>query len=106
MSFIASALSSEGRAEAGPWKQGAAEFEEDLPAVENTERVVVLLRLRDRNEIGSTFIRVLERYASDLEAIQGNLVLSGVSEHIYHQLQKTDLVDQLGQENIYNLDFK
>ena len=60
-----------------------------------------LLRLRDRDEIGSTFVRVLERYASDLEANQGKLVLSGVGEHIYHQLQKTELIDQIGQENIY-----
>ncbi len=80
---------------------GASEFEEDLPSVENTERAVVLLRLRNRDEIGSTFIRVLERYASELEANQGKLVLTGVGEHIYHQLQKTDLVDQLGEENIY-----
>jgi len=80
---------------------GASEFEEDLPSVENTERAVVLLRLRNRDEIGSTFIRVLERYASELEANQGKLMLSGVSEHIYHQLQKTDLINQIGQENIY-----
>jgi len=80
---------------------GASEFEEDLPSVEDTERAVVLLRLRNRDEIGSTFIRVLERYALELEARQGKLVLTGVGEHIYHQLQKTDLVDQLGEENIY-----
>ncbi len=80
---------------------GAAEFEEDLPAVENTERAVVLLRLRGRDEIGSTFMRVIARYASNLNANQGKLVLVGVSEPVYHQLEKTGLLDEMGQENVY-----
>jgi SulP family sulfate permease len=80
---------------------GAAEFEEDLPEVEKAERPVVLLRLRGRDEVGSTFMRVIARYASSLNANQGKLLLVGVSEPVYHQLQKTGLIDQLGDENIY-----
>ncbi|MGW8251305.1 MAG: STAS domain-containing protein, partial [Anaerolineales bacterium] len=80
---------------------GVAEFEEDLPALENTEKAVVLLRLRGREEIGSTFIRVIGRYASNLKSKRGKLVLVGVSEPVYHQLDKTGLLDELGQANIY-----
>jgi len=80
---------------------GAAEFEEDLPSVENSGRAVVLLRLRDMNEIGSTFMGVIRRYASSLEAIQGKLVLVGVSEPVYRQLEKTGLLDELGEDNVY-----
>jgi SulP family sulfate permease len=80
---------------------GATEFEEDLPEVGNAERTVVLLRLRGRDEIGSTFQRVLTRYAANLKANQGKLVLVGVSEHVYHQLQKTGLLEALGKENVY-----
>ena len=80
---------------------GAAEFEEDLPAVENSERAVVLLRLRGREEVGSTFMRVIARYASSLKTNQGKLVLVGVSEPVLHQLEKTGLLDELGQENVY-----
>jgi SulP family sulfate permease len=79
----------------------AAEFEEHLPAVENTERAVVLLRLRGIDEIGSTFMRVLVRYAESLKANQGKLVLAGIGKSVYLQLQNTGLVDQLGKENIY-----
>jgi MFS superfamily sulfate permease-like transporter len=80
---------------------GATEFEEKLPAVENAERAVVLLRLRGKEEIGSTFLRVIARYAESLKANQGKLALIGVSEPVYTQLQKTSLLDQLGPENVY-----
>ncbi|MFN2197343.1 MAG: SulP family inorganic anion transporter [Anaerolineales bacterium] len=80
---------------------GAAEFEEDLPTLENTEKAVVLLRLRGREEVGSTFMRVIGRFASNLKAKRGKLVLVGVSEPVYHQLEKTGLLNELGQANIY-----
>ncbi len=80
---------------------GAAHLEEHLPAVENAERPVVLLNLHGIDEIGSTFLRVIARYASNLEAQKGKLVLFGVSEPVYQQLQKTGLLNQLGEENIY-----
>jgi len=80
---------------------GAAEFEEDLPSVEDAERTVVILRLRGMDEIGSTFLRVLKRYAANLNANQGKLVLVGVSEPVYQQLDKTGLLDLIGKENVY-----
>ena len=81
---------------------GAAEFEEDLPAVEKAARTVVILRLRGIDETGSTFLWVLPRYTANLKANQGKLVLTEVSEPIDHQLQKAGLLDQLGDENIYS----
>jgi sulfate permease, SulP family len=80
---------------------GATEFEEDLPAIEDARRAVVLLRLRGIDEVGSTFLRVITRYAENLAQNEGKLVLVGVSDHVYHQLQKTGLLDQLGKENVY-----
>ena len=44
---------------------------------------------------------VIRRYASSLEAIQGKLVLVGVSEPVYRQLEKTGLLDELGEDNVY-----
>lgn len=80
---------------------GAAEFEEDLPDVEDAERTVVLVRLRGRDEIGSTFMSVIGRYASRLKANRSKMVLVGVSEPVYHQLEKTGILDELGRENVY-----
>src|SRR5512139_1221302 len=79
---------------------GAAEFEEDLPAV--SEQNVVLLRLRGRDEVGSTFMRVIQRYAQNLKECQGKLILVGVSEPVRHQLDKTGLLAELGEENVYH----
>ena len=80
---------------------GATEFEENLPAIEDARRAVVLLRLRGIDEVGSTFLRVITRYAENLVENEGKLVLVGVSEPVYQQLQKTGLLEQLGEENVY-----
>ena len=80
---------------------GAAEFEEDLPDIENAERPIVLIRLRGRDEIGSTFMQVIARYNSNLKSNRGKLMLVGVSQPVYQQLQKTGLLEQIGDENIY-----
>ena len=80
---------------------GATEFEENLPVIGDAKRAVVLLRLRGIDEVGSTFLRVITRYAENLVENGGKLVLVGVSEPVYHQLQKTGLLDQLGEENVY-----
>jgi SulP family sulfate permease len=80
---------------------GAAEFEEDLPAVEDAERTVVIVRLRGRDEIGSTFMRVIGRYAASLKTNRSKMVLVGVSEPVYHQLEKTGILDDLGRDNVY-----
>jgi SulP family sulfate permease len=80
---------------------GAAEFEENLPATENTEHTVVILRLRGREEVGSTFLRVIARYAASLRSCKGKLVLVGVSEPVYQQLDKTEILNQLGKDNVY-----
>ncbi|MFL7893341.1 MAG: SulP family inorganic anion transporter [Anaerolineales bacterium] len=80
---------------------GAAEFEEDLPDIEDAERTVVLVRLRGRDEIGSTFMRVIGRYAASLKTNRSKMVLVGVSEPVYHQLEKTGILDDLGRDNVY-----
>jgi hypothetical protein len=43
---------------------GAAELEEDLPDIGSA----VVIRLRDRNDVGSTFVRVVDRYAKRAHA--------------------------------------
>jgi SulP family sulfate permease len=79
----------------------AVEFEENLPKVEKVERPVVLIRLRGIDEIGSTFLRVLVRYAESLKANQGKLMLAGVGKSVYLQLQNTGVLDQIGKANVY-----
>jgi SulP family sulfate permease len=80
---------------------GVAEFEEKLPDVGQARGSVVIFRLRDRDEVGSTFIRALDRYARTLQAGGNKLMLEGPSEHVVDQLAKTDLLDLIGEENVF-----
>ena len=80
---------------------GAAEFEEHLPEVGDANRTVVIIGLRDRDEIGSTFVRIIERYAKQLDTTGNKLMLAGMNERIMEQLEKTELMALLGKEDIF-----
>ena len=83
----------------------AAVFEDALPAVEDTSRnTVVILRLRGRSDLGSTFMDVLLRYAEELTAVDSKLVLISADEAIHQQLAATGVTAAVGTDNIYAAD--
>ena len=85
----------------GKFFAAAYKMEEELPSTGKIKRAVVILRLRGKYNIGSTFIEVLQRYSSALSKNGGKLMLSGVSENVYDQLSKTEMIELLGEQNIY-----
>jgi SulP family sulfate permease len=80
---------------------GVAELEEHLPKVGQAQGTVVIIRLRDRDEVGSTFIRTIERYAQSLQAGGNVLMLEGLSEKVLDQIERTELLDLIGEENLF-----
>jgi SulP family sulfate permease len=80
---------------------GAARFEDQLPQVGQARGAVVILRLRDRDEVGSTFIRALERYTRSLQAGGNLLMLEGLNERVVDQLDVTDVLDLIGRDNVF-----
>lgn len=80
---------------------GTAEFEEHLPDVGDAHNSVVIIRLRDRDEVGSTFIRAIERYTHELQEQDNKLMLEGLNERVVEQLELTDILDLIGEENVY-----
>jgi SulP family sulfate permease len=80
---------------------GVAEFEEHLPQVGEARGTAVIIRLRDRDEVGSTFIRTIERYTKSLQAGGNKLMLEGLNEQVWEQLERTDLLDLIGQDNVF-----
>ena len=80
---------------------GTVEFEEHLPDVGQAQHSVVILRLRDRDEVGSTFIRALQRFAKELQQGDNLLMLTGIGSHVQDQLENTDLIELIGEENIF-----
>lgn len=79
----------------------AKNIEEMLPVVDNTTRAVVALRLHGRDEIGSTFIGVLQRYARALQARDNRLMLVGVDPSVYEQLARTGTLALIGEANVF-----
>jgi SulP family sulfate permease len=80
---------------------GARTMEDLLPQVRDAQRAVVILRLHGRIQIRSTFIIVLERYAQKLQASGGKLILSGVSERVKEQLERTETTETIPDSDIF-----
>jgi SulP family sulfate permease len=80
---------------------GASEFESDLPDVGDAQGTAIIIRLRDRDEVDSTFIRVVRRYARALDDSGNLLLLAGLNKQVVEQLKRTGLYDLIGAENIF-----
>jgi SulP family sulfate permease len=77
-------------------------FEELLPTVgPDSSNSVVIIRLRGRDDIGSTLLDVLRHYAGALAAVDSKLVLASVGPELEQQLSATGVADVIGAENIY-----
>jgi SulP family sulfate permease len=80
-------------------------FEELLPdVIDTTQNSVVILRLRGRTDLGSTFMDVLRRYAEELSSADSKLVIISADERIHEQLAVTQVTAVVGSENIYTSD--
>jgi len=80
-------------------------FEDLLPdVVEGTANSVVILRLRGRTDLGSTFMDVLRRYAEELDGASSKLVIISADRRIHEQLAVTRVTEVVGSENIYTSD--
>jgi SulP family sulfate permease len=80
---------------AGAWTLGRA-----LPEVAGADAPAVVLRLRNREAVGATFIDILGRYADQIRAVGGRLFLVGVSPHVAEQIRRTG---KLGTDNVVTI---
>lgn len=80
----------------------AGVFAAQLPAAAETSAGgVVILRLRGKEDLGSTFIRTIVAYHDQLDAVGAHLVLTGVGERVLTQLRNTGTLSELGQDNVF-----
>ena len=83
----------------------AAIFEDQLPDVTpDSSNSVVIIRLRGRNDLGSTLTEVLGRYAEALDGVGSRLVIITDSTTVLGQLEATGVTDIIGSEDIYTSD--
>ncbi|MEZ5205327.1 MAG: SulP family inorganic anion transporter [Acidimicrobiales bacterium] len=77
-------------------------FESGLPSPSGSTRgSVVILRLRGRSDLGTTFMDVLHRYARSLAAADSKLVVVSANERIVEQLTVTGITATIGAANVY-----
>jgi len=77
-------------------------FEGKLPVVdEQTSRAVVIMNLRGRTELGSTFMGMIDRYAEDLKQHESHLMLAEVDPSIREQLARAGIVASVSRKNIF-----
>ncbi len=77
-------------------------FESQLPQVtQQSTSSVVIVRLRGEQELGSTFLKVIERYAGELAPVGSRLMLAGVGGRVERQLIATGLMDALGPDAVF-----
>lgn len=80
----------------------APTFEAQLPQIPaSCPGAVVILRLRGKDELGSTFLRAIVGYADRLRLAGGTLMIAGISERAYQQLQTTRMLTRLGEQNVF-----
>ena len=80
-------------------------FEEQLPNVtDETHNSVVVLRLRGRSDLGSTFMDVLLHYAEALRIQKSKLMLVSADKDMHSQLEVARVTDAVGSQNIYTSD--
>ncbi len=80
----------------------APTFEAALPAVgDNSVGSVVILRLRGRSDLGTTFMDVLFRYARSLSERGSRLVIVSANDRIIEQLGVTGITELIGVDSVY-----
>lgn len=83
----------------------AASFETLFPVVtQNSRNSVVVIRLRGKADLGSTFMDLLKRYARSLREVDSKLVVMSVEPRVLDQLVVTGTAEVLGTDNLYPAD--
>jgi SulP family sulfate permease len=77
-------------------------LEDQIPAARGVASAVVVLILRDMQQITSTAVRWLERYAKDLQANGSLLMLADVNPAVLDVLKKSGALELIGEQNVFS----
>lgn len=80
---------------------GARTLGKLLPSPEAAHHAVVVLRVRGRGEIGTTFLDVVSRYAERVNGNGGKLLLSGLDSDLKDRMERTGHLARIGEENVF-----
>ena len=63
--------------------------------------MVAILVLRGKQDVGSTLLEVLTRYADALREQESKLMLAGVDPNVKEQMERTAVLHQIGHEKSF-----
>jgi sulfate permease, SulP family len=75
-------------------------LEDQMPPTRGVPKAVVVLVIRDMRTISSTGIKWIERFAKELQANGGTLILADVNPEVYAILKKSGALALLGDDNV------
>jgi SulP family sulfate permease len=81
---------------------GSRTMQARLPAIGGASKPVVVLRLRGRTSLGTTFFVTIADYAHRLAEVDGRLYLSGVDPRLMAQFMRTGRVDLTGPVQLFS----
>ncbi len=76
-------------------------IQERLPDAKHARGAVVIFRLRNSAQIGSTFVLAAERYMEQLQANGGTLMISGLTDNVRRQLRVTETTDTIPEAHLF-----
>jgi len=71
-----------------------------LPKAIGSHRPAAVIRLRGRTDVGSTFLGIVERYRGEIEEAGGLLLLAGVGPELRGQLDRTGVLEAIGDDQV------
>ena len=80
---------------------GARTLERLLPAPRNSEKPVVILRMRGQTNLGATLVDVLSGYADKIKEVNGRLYLTGISEGAHRKMVQNGKLRLSGPVRVY-----
>jgi SulP family sulfate permease len=75
---------------------GARTLARRLPDAADSQRAVVILRLRGKTRVGATAVEVLANYAKALKRRHGRLYLAGLTPELRDQLKRSGKLSLAG----------
>jgi SulP family sulfate permease len=81
---------------------GARTLERRLPDPTGSERAAVVIRLRGRVSLGSTFFAVLRDYAAKVGAGGGRVYLSGVTKELHERMADAGVLDAIANLEVFD----
>ncbi|MGA7279051.1 MAG: SulP family inorganic anion transporter [Desulfocapsaceae bacterium] len=77
-------------------------FNSQLPEVtEASQHAAVILALRGKKDVGSTFLQVVTRYAKGLQRRNSKLMLVGIAPNVLEQMERTGILRTIGRQNVF-----